>query len=156
VFNREQLNRIELMQREMLRLLKKIFEEFEEFEDEPKIALSATGGLMPKSIGQGVKSLFTFTEWDGPAGTGNKVKTSGPIVFASDNEAVATVDNAGQRLNADGFSIDVDVISDMQVGVANITGVDPASTNKVAAGDVLTVTGSTGGGVAVSATGVLS
>ena len=110
---------------------------------------------MSKTVAPGVKSLFTFTEWDGPNGTGNKVKVSGPITFASDNTAVATVDGTTQRLNADGVSIDVDVISGMQAGVANITGVDTASPNKVAAGDTLTVTGVVAG-VAVSATGVLS
>lgn len=118
-------------------------------------AQSATGELMSKTVLPGVKSLFTFTEWDGPNGTGNKVKASGPITFASDNTAVATVDNATQRLNADGVSIDVDVVSGMQAGIANITGVDSASPNKVAAGDVLTVSPVIQG-VAVSATAKLS
>lgn len=110
---------------------------------------------MPKTVAVGTPSTFTFTEFDALAGAGNKVKASGPITFASDNPAVATVDGNQQVVNGDG-SISVPVVS-VGAGVANITGVDPASTNKVAAGDVLTVTAGTGGGpVALSATGVLS
>lgn len=108
---------------------------------------------MPKTVVVGQKSRFTFTEFDGPNGSGNIVKQSGPITFASDNAAVATVDGTTQVTNPDG-SVGVDVIS-VGAGVANITGVDPASTNKVAAGDQLTVTAIVQA-PAVSATGVLS
>jgi len=155
MFNKDQLDRIEAQNIQILRIVRRLYQEWEEFEDQG-IAVSAKGELllMSKTVAPGVKTLFTFTEFDGPNGTGNKVKASGPIVFASDNTSVATVDSATQRPNSDGFGVDVDVIS-VAVGVANITGVDPASQNKVAAGDTLTVT-APAGGVAVSATGVLS
>jgi len=97
---------------------------------------------MPAKIAVGGKgATFTFTEFDGPNGTGNVVPPSGPITYASDNTAVATVDATGQ-------------VAAVSPGVANITGVDPASPNKVAAGDVVTVTAAAA--VAVSATGVLT
>ena len=112
-------------------------------------AKSARGVLMPATIQVGGKgATFTFTEFDGPNGTGNVVKPSGPITYASDNTAVATVDPTGQvtavGANADGSP-----------ATANITGVDPASPNKVAAGDVITVIAAPPP-VAVSATGVLT
>jgi hypothetical protein len=118
------------------------------------IAVSAKGEVMPKTVSVGQPSTFTFTEFDGPNGTGNKGPASGPIEFASDNPAVATVDGNQQVVNADG-SVSVAVVA-VSAGVANITGVDRASKNQVAAGDTLTVTGGTTGFVALSATGVLS
>ena len=153
MFNKDQLDRIEAQQIQILRIVRRLYQEWEEFEDQG-ISISATGALEMKTVAPGIKSLFTFTEFDGSSGTGNKVKPSGPITFASDNTAVATVDGNTQRPSADGFGVDVDVIS-VGVGVANITGVDPASQNKVAAGDTLTVT-SPVQAIAVSATGVLS
>ena len=112
-------------------------------------AQSAKGELMPARIvvgGAGAK--FTFTEFDGPNGTGNVVPPSGPITYASDNLAVATVDTNGNvsavGANADGSD-----------ATANISGLDPASANKVTASDVITV-GKAAAGVAVSATGVLT
>ncbi len=116
----------------------------------PKLkARSAKGALMPATIQVGGKgATFTFTEFSGPNGTGSVVPPSGPITYASDNTAVATVDASGQvtavAANADGSP-----------ATANITGVDPASPNKVAAGDVITVTAAPPP-VAVSATGVLT
>lgn len=115
------------------------------------LAVSAKGELNMITVKLGARPLFTFTEFDGPNGTGNKVKPSGPITFASDNPSVAAV-SSNQRPNADGFGVDVDVVT-ISPGVANITGVDTASQNKVAAGDVLTVQVAA---IAVSATGVLS
>lgn len=92
----------------------------------------------------------TFTEFDKD---GKPVKRSGPITFASDNTAVATVDNSLQVENAD-FSTTCPVATVAGAsGTANITAVDAASQNKVAAGaeDVVTVPVP----VAVSATLVL-
>jgi hypothetical protein len=101
-------------------------------------ALSARGKLNMLNVKVGDNNvIFTFKEFDGLAGAGNLVKPSGSINFASDNEAVATVDSTKQTLNADG-SVTVPILP-VSAGVANITGVDPTSTNKVAAGDVLTV-----------------
>lgn len=106
-----------------------------------------------KTVIVGQSALFTFTEFDGLNGAGNIVKASGPISFASDNMAVAVIDTTTPPvINPDG-SISVKVIA-ASAGVASITGVDPASANKVAAGDVLTVTAPVQ--VALSATGVLS
>lgn len=122
-------------------LVEEIAEEILEHEE----AISAKGEVMPASIkvgGAGAK--FAFTEFDGLNGTGNKVAASGPISYASDNTAVATVDDAGN-------------VSAVSAGTANITGVDAASLNKVAAGDVVTVTSDVPPpAVALSATGVLT
>lgn len=105
-----------------------------------------------KTVPVGGSALFTFTEFDGLNGTGAIIKPSGAILFESDNPAVAAVDNAAQVLNNDGsVSVPVTILG---AGSANITGVDPTSANKVAAGDVLTVTPAPA--VALSATGVLS
>jgi Bacterial Ig-like domain (group 2) len=115
-------------------------------------AQSAKGELMPARIvvgGNGAK--FTFTEYDGPNGTGNVVAPSGPITYASDNTAVATVDSNGNvtavAANADGSD-----------ATCNISGLDPASTNMVTASDVCTVGAAAPPPppVAVSATGVLT
>lgn len=104
-------------------------------------AISAKGVLMPATIpisgNRGAQ--FTFTEFDGPNGTGNKVAPLQAIVYASDNTAVATVDATG-------------LVTALSAGSANISGTDPG--NGLTASDVLTVTAITG--VAVSATGVLS
>jgi hypothetical protein len=131
MFNGHHFKRIEELLEQILKLLKRKF----------NVAISAKGVLMPATIKVGGKgAIFLFTEFDGPNGTGSIVPDSGPISFASDNLAVATVD-------ANGLVIAV------SPGVANITGVDPASPNKVAAGDVLTVEAPVQ--VAVSATGTL-
>jgi hypothetical protein len=121
-------------------------------EAKTKIAVSAKGEIMPATIVVGGKgATFTFTEFDG-ATPPNKVASSGPITFASDNPAVAVIDPAAPVVNADGsVSVQVDAVGP---GIANITGVDSASQNKVAGGDVLTVTPAAAG-VAVLATGAL-
>ena len=93
---------------------------------------------MPATIhvnGNGAK--FTFTEFDGPNGTGNVVPPVGVVAYASDNAAVATVDATGN-------------VTAVGAGTANISGTDPG--NSLTASDVLTVTAD----VAVSATGVLT
>lgn len=115
-------------------------------------ALSAHGRMDMKTVQVGQKATFTFTEFDTPGGTGNIVPPSGRITLQSDNPAVATIDEAGQTVNNDG-SVSA-VVTAVGAGTANITGVDPASANKVAGGDVLTVTAVQA--IAVSATGVLS
>lgn len=92
----------------------------------------------------------TFQEFDA---NGSPVKPSGPITFASDNVGVATIDSTQQVQNPD-FSVTCPVVSvPGATGTANITGVDTASVNKVAAGDVDTVAVVP---VAVKATLVLS
>ena len=135
----------------IIRLLKKILADVEAPD-----AVSAKGEVMPKTVEVGGPVTFTFTEFAAPVGTatvGVIVPESGPITFASDNTAVATVDGSQQVVNADN-SISVPVVA-VGPGTANITGVDPASANKVAAGDVLTVIPPPPP-VAVTATGVLS
>lgn len=126
-------------------------------------AFSAEGKIMPARIVVGGNgATFRFTEFAGLNGTGNVVPPSGPITFASDNPAVATVDNTTQVMNADGsVSVQVQAVAanpDGSDATANITGVDPASANKVTAGDVLTVGAATAPPppVAQSATGVLT
>lgn len=138
---RKQLHRLEELLEEAICLLKKLLER--------QAALAAIGVLNMKTVPVGGSALFTFTEFDA---IGSVVNPSGPIQFDSDNPAVATVDNTAQILNANG-SVDVPVTV-VGPGKAHITGVDPASPNKVAAGDILTVTPVQA--VAVSATGVLS
>ena len=114
----------------------------------PPVAKSATFKLkgdspMPVSIAVGQTTSGVFTEFDGPNGTGNVVAPSGPLAFASDNAAVATVDPASG------------IVTGVSAGTCNIGCQDPASANKVTASDSLTVTGGASG-VAVSATFVLS
>lgn len=95
---------------------------------------------MPATIvvgGAGAK--FTFTEFDGPNGTGNVVAPLQEVQYSSDNVAVATVDGAGN-------------VTAVSAGTANITGLDGG--NGLTASDVLTVTAVVP--VAVSATGVLT
>jgi hypothetical protein len=124
--------------------------------ERPKIAVIAKGEIMPASIAVGGKgATFTFTEFAvGPDGvTLVKVPASGPIMFASDTPSVAVIDPAPPVVNADGsVSVQVDAVAP---GTATISGVDPASQNKVAAADVLTVTAAAPL-VATSATGVLT
>lgn len=92
---------------------------------------------MPATIkvgGAGAK--FTFTEFDGPNGTGAVVPPEGTVTYASDNTAVGTVDAGGN-------------VAAVAAGTCNISGTDPVS--GLSASDVLTVQD-----VPVSATGVLS
>jgi hypothetical protein len=137
---KRRLSDIEWLLRQLERKIDRIirFLIAEEVEEEPKIAISAKGELMPASIHvNGHGATFTFTEFDGAGGTGNKVPPLQPIVYASDNTAVATVDATGQ-------------VAAIAAGTANISGTDPG--NSLTASDVLTVTAD----VAVSATGVLT
>jgi len=97
-----------------------------------KLLLTSPGdSSMPKTVAIGVVAQAVFQEWDGPAGTGNKVTNAGPTAFTSDNQAVATVDAASGAVTAVG------------AGTANITGTDPV--NSLTASDVLTVTGPVAG-----------
>jgi len=106
----------------------------------PAVAISAKGTLMPATIHvNGKGATFTFTEFDGLAGTGNVVPPSGPITYVSSNVTVATVDATGQ-------------VAAVAPGTCSISGSDPASANQVSASDTLTVTAD----AAVSATGVLT
>lgn len=74
-----------------------------------------------------------FQEFTGPNGTGASVPVIGPLTYASDAPAVATVDANG-------------LITAVAPGTANITVTDTG--NSLSASDVLTVTAAT----AVSAT----
>lgn len=81
---------------------------------------------MPATIhinGKGAQA--TFTEFDGPNGTGDKVAPIGPVVFASDNTAIAAVDPASGLVTA------------VAVGSCNISGTDQG--NNLTASDSLTV-----------------
>lgn len=132
-FREERLILLEL--REILRDVRKILKA----EGAPR-AKSAKGVLMPATIQVGgLGATFTFTEFSGPAGTGSIVPPLQPIVFASDNTAVATVDASGN-------------VTAVAAGTANISGSDPG--NSLSASDVLTVQAAQL--VAVSATGVLT
>lgn len=99
----------------------------------PRKAKSATlniGESMPATIqlnGSGFSAAPpAFLEFDGPNGTGNQVAPIGPLSYASDNSAVATVDpNTGAG-------------TAVSVGSANITVTDTG--NGLSASDVITVT----------------
>jgi uncharacterized protein YjdB len=82
-------------------------------------------------------AVAVFTEFDMPGGTGNVVPPIGPVTFASDNTAVATVDSNGN-------------CAAVAPGTANISATDAG--NSLTASDVLTVTAAP----AVSATLVLT
>jgi hypothetical protein len=80
--------------------------------------------LMPATIKVGATASAVFTEFDGPNGTGNPVPAIGPVNFASDNQAVATVDANG-------------LATGVGAGSANISALDGG--NGLTASDVLTV-----------------
>lgn len=150
MFGSEQRERAE---RERLeRIIERLVELLKETLEKPKIAVTAKGELMPASIVVGGKgATFRFAELAADGVT--IVPLSGPISFSSDTPSVAVIDPAAPVVNADGsVSVQVDAVGP---GSAVISGSDPASTNKVAAADTLTVTAATGA-VAVSATGVLT
>jgi hypothetical protein len=93
---------------------------------------------MPATIhvnGQGAQA--TFLEFDGPNGTGNQVPAIGPVMFASDNQSVATVDSSGK-------------VTAVSAGTANISGTDQG--NSLTASDVLTVTAATAQSATLSLT----
>ena len=93
--------------------------------------------LMPATIQVGGKgAIAVYQEFDGPGGTGNKVKPVGTVNYSSDNPGVATVDASGN-------------ITAVAPGTANITGNDTGA--NLPASDVVTVTPAAGG-VPVSAT----
>jgi hypothetical protein len=121
------------------------------FQNSKKIAATARGELMPASIAVGGNgATFKFTELAADGVT--IVPASGPITFASDTPAVAVIGNAPPVVNPDG-SVSVQVVA-VAAGKAVISGINPASANKVAAADSLTVTAAAA--VATSATGVLT
>ena len=94
--------------------------------------------LVPATIHvNGNGATAAFTEFDMPGGTGDTVPPIGPVVFASDNTAVATVDNSGN-------------CAAVGAGTCNISATDQG--NGLVASDVLTVVA----GTAVSATLVLT
>jgi uncharacterized protein YjdB len=69
-------------------------------------------------------ALASFQEWSGPSGTGSQVPPVGPVTFASDNPAVATVDESGN-------------VAAVAPGTANISALDAG--NGLTASDVVTV-----------------
>lgn len=87
---------------------------------------SVVGEPMPKTVAPGGTGQAVFHEWSGPAGTGTEVPLEGAVTFASDNEAVATVDPATGAITSVGPE-----------GAANISGVD--AKNSLTASDVFTV-----------------
>jgi Big-like domain-containing protein len=87
--------------------------------------INSKGEKMPATIAVGKQAQATFTEWDGPNGTGNKVPPTGAVAFESDNPAVATVDPS------------TGVCTGVSGGIANISGLDQG--NNLSASDVLTV-----------------
>lgn len=138
--------RLERIIERLLTLIDKLVDD-ELSENQRSIAAIAVMKL--DNMNNATKATFTEFAADGVT----IVRKSGPITFASDNVAVATVDSSQQVDNPDG-STSVPVVSVAGAsGVANITGVDPASANKVAAGDVDNVSS---GQVATSAKLVLS
>lgn len=84
-----------------------------------------------KLNGNGAQAVFV--EFDGPNGTGNQLPPVGPVVYASDNTGVATVDATGK-------------IAAVSVGSCNISATDQG--NSLTASAPLTVEAA----VAVSAT----
>ena len=96
---------------------------------------------MPATINVGgAGAKFTFTEFSGPNGTGIVEAPVAAITYASDNNAVATVDQTG-------------AVTAVSPGTAHISGTDPGTNingQHLTASDVLTVAG------AQSATGALT
>lgn len=82
------------------------------------------GDKMSATIKVGGTAKAVFTEFDGPNGSGNVVPPIGPVVFESDNTAVATVDVNG-------------VVTGVSAGSCNISGLDQG--NNLSAKDSLTV-----------------
>ena len=83
------------------------------------------GAEMPATILVGKTATAVLTEFTGPNGTGTQVPPIGPVVYSSDNPAVATVDPASG------------LCTGVSGGTANITGTDQG--NGIVASDVLTV-----------------
>ena len=80
---------------------------------------------MPLTIQVGQPFSAALLEWSGPNGTGTQLDPIGPVTFASDNAAVATIDPAsGQGVG-------------VAPGTANISGSDAG--DNLSAADVLTV-----------------
>lgn len=80
---------------------------------------------MPLSILVGQAAMAVLHEWSQPGGAGVELPPVGPVTYASDNPAAATVDpNTG-------------VILGVAAGTANITGTDAG--NALSASDSVTV-----------------
>jgi len=87
--------------------------------------VDSQGGKVPATIhvtSNGAQA--NFQEWTAPNGGGTQVAPIGPVTFASDNPAVATVDSTGK-------------CSAVAPGTTNISGTDAG--NSLTASDVLTV-----------------
>lgn len=80
---------------------------------------------MSATILVGMQAQAQLHEWTGPNGTGVEIPPVGPVTFASDNVAIASVDpNTG-------------VVTGMDGGTCNITGTDAG--NGLSASDSVTV-----------------
>lgn len=95
---KKELREIDHDEKQEVRLLREIVELLEEIRGilHPE-AVSATlniEGKMDATIVVGKTAQATFTKWDGPNGTGNKVPPVGNVTFTSHNLTVATVDPA--------------------------------------------------------------
>jgi len=88
--------------------------------------INSKGETMPVTITTpGGQAQALFQEWSGPSGTGTTVAPIGPVTYASDNTAVATVDpNLG-------------LVTEVANGTCNITATDAG--NSLTASDVCTV-----------------
>jgi Big-like domain-containing protein len=84
--------------------------------------------LVPLVVG-GKGAQATFTEFDGPNGTGNVVPPVGTVVFETDNAAVATIDATGK-------------ITAVGAGTCNLSGLDQG--NNISAKDSQVVTAAAG------------
>jgi uncharacterized protein YjdB len=121
----EECEQIRLL-REILKEVKRIRHEFPNGKAESATLTFKGDSDMPATILVGATATATFLEWTGPNGTGSQIAPVGPVTYASDNTAVATVDpNTG-------------IATGVSAGTANISGTDAG--NNLTASDVLTVT----------------
>lgn len=107
-----------------IKLLREIKEEIVDIRDilhpTAKSATLQIEGNMDATILVGKTAQATFTEFDGPDGTGNKVPPVGTVTFTSHNPSVATVDQAG-------------LCTGVSAGTALIDGTDSGNTLQASA-----------------------
>jgi hypothetical protein len=147
------------LDREKIKVLRLLEEILEVFLNQIKPHLKdAKGELNMLAVKPGTTGiLFTFTGLDQ---NGKIFPLTKPVLFSSDNLAVATVDSTQQVVNADG-SVSVPVVAvaanpDGSTGVAHISGKSDSTDGNVSAYDELYVTAVVVVPILTSATGVLS